>query len=223
MPRLDDRLKAVARQIRCGTHADIGSDHGHLLVALLKSGRIRRGIAIENKPQPLENSSRSLRGLNAEVRFADGFAGLSVGEVDSASLCGLGGETIVRILDAFPDRVPDRVVLQPNRRPEWVRRWAIRSGFHLMDEQIARGHWDYPVLSFQRLGSITDPAYGGLDHEAALLFGPLLMKRMPRLVHDRLAEERLYLRKLQRLGPESAARLRVIERVLSAAPAAERS
>ncbi len=38
----------VAEQIRSGTHIDVGSDHGRLLKALLASGRIDRGIAIEH-------------------------------------------------------------------------------------------------------------------------------------------------------------------------------
>ena len=72
MPRLDERLKTVARQIRSDTHVDVGSDHGHLLLALLKAGRIRKGIAIENKQLPFENSRKTLTGVNAEVRFGSG-------------------------------------------------------------------------------------------------------------------------------------------------------
>ncbi len=74
MPRLDERLKTVARQIRWPIHADIGSDHGHLLKALLSAGRIDCGIAIENKRQPFENSRRTLADLASEVRLAEGFA-----------------------------------------------------------------------------------------------------------------------------------------------------
>src|SRR6056297_785499 len=97
LPRLDERLKIVASLIRCRVHADIGSDHGHLLKALLKSGRIEFGIAIENKTQPFLNSRKTLADCRADVRLADGLAGLQKGEADCLSLCGMGGRSMVRI------------------------------------------------------------------------------------------------------------------------------
>lgn len=214
MPRLDDRLKAVAKQIRCRVHADIGSDHGHLLKALLKAGRIERGIAIENKRQPFENSKATLNGLNAEVRFANGLDGLRSNEADCLSICGMGGESMVRILKASPERVPSLLVLQPNRRPDLVRRWGLQSGFHLVDEQIAIGHWAYLVLRFKRADASNDPAYDGVDREAALLFGPHVLKRREPEFAARLREEERYLTNLDRLGADAAKRLGLIKRLL---------
>ena len=123
------------------THADIGSDHANLLVALLRSGRVAKGIAIENKQQPLFHSEAALLGLNAEARLADGLDGLVEGEADSLSICGMGAESIVSILSSHPKRIPELIVLQPNRRADLIRRWGIDSGFHLVDEQIAYAHW----------------------------------------------------------------------------------
>jgi tRNA (adenine22-N1)-methyltransferase len=215
VPRLDHRLKAVARQIRSTTHADIGSDHGHLLKALLKAGRIERGIAVENKQLPLQNSRATLTGLNAEVRFGDGLEPLRRCEVDSLSICGMGGESMVRILNAFPPRVPPIVVLQPNKRADLVRRWGLQHGFHLADERVADGHWPYQVLAFARSDTLEDPAYAGVEYEAALLFGPLIIKRGQPDFTGRLLEEQRYLRNLNRLGERSRHRLAVIDRLLA--------
>ncbi len=219
MPHLDQRLKVVARQVRCGTHADIGSDHGHLLKALLASGRIERGIAIENKTQPYANSQATLAGFNAEVRLADGLAGLASGEADCLSICGMGGESIVRILDAYPDRVPDTAIFQPNRKPELVRAWALRSQYNLVDETIAHGHWRYVILRFERPGNRQqtheDPAYDGLDRDAALLFGPHQLRHRTSEFLIALREEHAYLTSLNRLGEEAANRLAVITRILA--------
>ena len=213
MPRLDIRLKTVARQIRARRHADIGSDHGNLLVALLKSGRIEFGIAIENKHQPFENSRQALAGLKAEARLADGLNGLSPGEVDSLSICGMGGESMVAILNAHPERIPRKLVLQPNRRAELVRAWALEQEFHLVDEQIARGHWPYAVLSY-RSATGGDPAYQIEDRDAQLMFGPMTIQRRDPMFVDQLIEERRYLLNLERLSEISGHRLQVIERVL---------
>ncbi|MCM2372200.1 tRNA (adenine(22)-N(1))-methyltransferase [Aporhodopirellula aestuarii] len=221
MPHLDQRLKAVACQIRCGTHADIGSDHGHLLKALLASGRIERGIAIENKVRPHANSQATLAGCNADVRLADGLAGIASGEADCLSICGMGGESIVRILEAYPDRVPVTAILQPNRRPELVRAWALRSHYNLADERIAHGHWRYVILRFEKsqncpanCQSHHDPAYDGLDRDAALLLGPHQLHRRDSDFITALREEQTYLRSLARLTKEATNRLAVIERVI---------
>ncbi|QDV40733.1 tRNA (adenine(22)-N(1))-methyltransferase [Stieleria neptunia] len=214
MPKLDDRLKAVAVQIRSRVHADIGSDHGHLLKALLTSGRIERGIAIEVNQRPCENSRSTLVGLAADVRLADGLAGLSPGEADSLSICGMGGELITRILETHPERVPPDLVLQPNRRPDAVRRWALQAGFHLVDEQLVVGRLRYVVMRYRLDRSSADPAYDAMDHEAALLFGPLLIQRWESQLQGVLLDEYQYLKELQQRTEQSQHRLNVLAKLL---------
>lgn len=240
MPHLDQRLRYVASQIRWRTHADIGSDHGHLLKALLKSGRIEHAIAIENKTRPWENSRRTLAELSAEVRLADGLAGLSVGEVDGLSLCGMGGPAIARILDRHPERVPNTLILQPNCKAELVRRWAMRRCYDLVDESMAMGslkrvkfargiastpsltRHHFVILRFEKSEWQTssrqphhDAAYEGLDREAAILFGPRLIRAWHSDFVESLQNEQAYLSSLVRRGDEAAQRLAAIKRLIS--------
>lgn len=217
VPRLDERLRIVAHQIRCHTHVDIGSDHGHLLKALLSSGRIERGIAIENKSAPFANSTGTLAGLGAEVRLADGLAGLADNEADCLSVCGMGGASIARILDAHPDRVPEIVILQPNGKPERVRRWGLLNNYDLIDETNARARPRYVVLRFERraMHRSTDPAYEGIQRDAALLFGPHRIRRRSKGFLDSLDEELAYFHSLKRMSAETADRCAVIQRVLN--------
>ena len=224
MPKLDDRLIAVTKQIRSSSHVDIGSDHGKMLVSLIKSGRIEFGIAIENHRQPFQNSVNALAGLPAEVRFGDGLEVLKQGETESLSICGMGAGTMRSILEAFPPRVPHRVVLQPNRKPEIIRAWALQAGFHMVDEQIAYGnwgHWPYSILCFQRAqrsasGELPpDPAYQDVDLSAAIEFGPLVLKRHEPLFEQQLKEEDAYWSQFERLEPRRAQRLALIRTVLA--------
>ncbi|MDE0864872.1 MAG: class I SAM-dependent methyltransferase [Rubripirellula sp.] len=215
MPYLDARLKKVAQQIRTTVHVDLGSDHANLLVALLKSGRIERGIAIENKQQPFLHSRRALQGLDAEARFAEGLEGLVPGEADSLSICGMGAENIVSILAANPDCIPPLVILQPNRRAELIRQWGLDSGFHLLDEQIAHGHWPYVILTYRKADAVSDPAYTKVDHEADLLLGPWLLKRREERFVAQIQEEQQYWQQFERISDESVLRRDTIERVLT--------
>jgi tRNA (adenine22-N1)-methyltransferase len=218
VPKLDVRLIAVTQQIRSKTHVDIGSDHGGLLVSMLNSGRIEYGIAIENNRQPFQNSARALTGLPAEVRFGDGLHALQQGEADSLSICGLGAKSMRRILTAYPIRVPAHVVLQTNQEPEIIRRWALDNGYHLVDERIARGRWPYAILSFRRADDsrAIDPAYENVNRQAALLFGPLVLKRQDRLFESQLREEEFYWGRFDRLEPRRARRLKLIRELLAA-------
>jgi tRNA (adenine22-N1)-methyltransferase len=211
---VDARLNAIAKLIRATIHVDIGSDHARLLVSLLQDKRIERGIAIENKQQPFENSRIALANLNADVRFGEGLDVLKPLEAQSLSVSGMGAETIVEILGAFPDRVPRDVVLQPNRRPEIVRRWALRNGFHIVDEQIVFGDRIHTIMSFRASPNSNnlknDPAYKNVEREAALLFGPLLLKRADANLARQLREEENYWKRLERIAPENRKRLSII-------------
>ena len=215
MPYVDARLSAIANQIRSATHVDVGSDDARLLVSLLKGNRIEHGIAIENKRPPFENSRTALAGLQADVRLGDGLAALKPREAQSLSMSGMGAETIVSILEEFPDRVPRDVVLQPGRRPEIIRRWALRNDFHVVDEQLVFDDRLYTVMSFRASASSTfDPAYQDVELEAALLFGPLLLKRSDRNLMRQLREEEKYWLALERVVPENRRRLSIVQKLL---------
>lgn len=228
MPRLDQRLKIVARQIRSEVHADIGSDHGHLLLALLAAGRISRGIAIENKLQPFANSKATLVGRNCDVRMGDGLEALILGEANSLSICGMGGGSIVQILTRFPERVPSKLIVQPNQRVDLVRRWGLKTGFRLVDEHFVGDDRIFEVLEFASDAveassnedsagtdpAFRDPAYRGLDEDAAVILGPHhLVRREPKFI-ERLQEERAYYLGMQALSPASRKRFEAISRVL---------
>lgn len=197
---------------------DIGSDHGGLLVWLLKSGRIERGIAVENKRRPFENSSSALRDLEAEVRLGDGLSVIRTGEANSLSICGMGAKRIVEILDKFPERVPDCVVLQAAQQPEVVREWGLKNGFHLTDECAVSGHWPNTTLVFQKAGMTGDgqgdPAYSGVDRESALLFGPHILKRGGAELEALLMEEAAYWSGFARLEPRRVKRLALVRNLL---------
>jgi tRNA (adenine22-N1)-methyltransferase len=121
---------------------------------------------------------------------------------------------MVRILTAFPDRVPSNVVVQPNRNSELLREWAIDRGFHLVDEQFADGCWRYTILRFKRGVDCVDPAYQGVNRNAALLLGPHFCKRNSSQWREWLSAQKQYLNKLDRLGSAMQRRLDAINFIL---------
>ena len=215
--KLDIRLLTVAQQIRSKTHADIGSDHGGLLVWLLKNAQVEFGIAIDDKQVPFENSVRALKNLPCDVRLGDGLNALQKDEADSLSICGIGAEKICDILSDHPDRIPPRVVLQVFHKPEIIRRWAMEYGFHLQNEQTTGGQRAYTVLTFERAAdpSQPDPAYEGADLESALLFGPFALKREDHQFDLKLQNEEAWWRSYHRLSSKPAQRLKLLRSVMA--------
>lgn len=216
------------------TLCDVGSDHASLLASLLRSETISFGIAVENKTQPRLNSLMALNGLHAEVRLGDGLDPITTNECDGLSICGMGGRSMISILNRHPNRVPQWIFLQPNKDIEQVREWAFHTGFRLHDEALtsklftilvyhnprqfsamARGRSAIPMPADSERLSPNDPAYESIDLEAGFLFGPLLLKRRDARLFARLREEQVYLRNLTHRTKRTQARYDAICRLLN--------
>ena len=157
MITLDKRLSAVAALVRQGSRlADIGTDHAYLPVHLVQSGVCPSAIASDIGAGPLDAARRTVteNGLTSEIalRLGDGLSTVSAGEVEDIAIAGMGGETIVAILEAVPwtQNESVRLILQPMTRAEDLRRWLLTHGFSVLEEHlIIDGHHLYPVMAFE--------------------------------------------------------------------------
>lgn len=187
---LDPRLSAVASLVRGPKVADIGTDHALLPRYLIDTGVALSVIAVEKNRAPAEVARKALQGYPAEVRVGDGFSVLSPGEVNCATLCGLGGQLICNLLSRQPENLPEQLVLQANRDTPLLRAWALENGYHLKTERMVTGFWRFVVLSLTRQPG-PDSAYQGLSRRLAVEFGPhLLRERHPLLCQEILERER---------------------------------
>jgi len=207
--------------IRAETHADIGTDHAALPLALIETGRCSRVIAAELHPGPLalarQSVARAGMGARIEVRQGDGFAPIAPDEIQSASLTGMGARTIRDIL-VRASWLPPQLVLQPNAEPEVLRGWARSHGYHLSAEALIPGFWRYPVLKFEQAAG-PDPAYAALPHVAALRYGPHLLRSADLHLHAELNAQARRLAALTRHGrPQVLAELRVVQDALACFP-----
>lgn len=189
---VEDRLLMVSTEVSSECHADIGTDHALLPIYLLTHGLCRFVIATEKSSSAFRIAKRALWGKSAEVRLGDGLCVLEPGEVQSVSICGLGGTLIADILSRDEALIPARVVVQANRDSWKLRRWGLRSGFHLVREQLAEGHWLYEILTFQKTSG-PDPAYSDVPLDLAVHFGPHLLKERHPLREQDLRQRERYL------------------------------
>ena len=155
MITLDKRLSAVAALVRQGSRlADIGTDHAYLPVHLVQAGVCLSAIASDIGAGPLDAARRTVteNGLTSEIalRLGNGLATVSAGEVEDIAIAGMGGETIVMILEAAPwvQNEGIRLILQPMTRAEDLRRWLLTHGFTILEEHlIIDGRHLYPVMA----------------------------------------------------------------------------
>ncbi len=140
---ISERLKALASYVRRGSKvADIGTDHGFLPIYLMREGIAACAIASDVREGPAAVARKNIRKADLSdriaVRVGDGLAPISPDEADDIVIAGMGGETIVEILDAAPwvIDVRCRLILQPMSHAEILREWLYTHGFSTVTERL---------------------------------------------------------------------------------------
>lgn len=140
---LAPRLQTIADQVPQGARfADVGTDHGHLPVWLLLTGRIDRAIATDLRAGPLERARDTAKHFavqgQMDFHLCDGLSAIRPGEADTVVIAGMGGETIISILKAATwTRADTLLLLQPMTGFAELRRWLQGNGYQICSEHIA--------------------------------------------------------------------------------------
>lgn len=202
-PILSPRLLAVAEAIPPGSRvADLGTDHGKLPLWLAANGLVAFCLATEKNAALLRRAARApdsaVWGSLVAYRAGDGLrAILAEDRIDTVVLAGVGGRTILRLLEAQAGSLSSfsRLVLQPRSEQALVRAWLLEHGFALVSERLTneRGRFHLTVAAER----VTDPSlyvHPLLSREDLLAAGPLLVRqrapevaRFWRLEHERLS------------------------------------
>lgn len=164
--RLAKRLRCVVDEL-CGetSVADIGADHGKVLVKALLEGRVDRGIATDISEKSLDKA-RTLAldyGVELDTRVGDGLDVIGEGEADTLVIAGMGGNEIIRILGRS-ELTFSKLVLVPHRDSPETRKFVVSKGYKIEK--------DYKILSEKRYYDII-VAKRGEDSlsEREILFG----------------------------------------------------
>ena len=132
--------------------ADVGTDHGYLPVYLLQHRRIRGAVAADIGAEPLAHARRTAEAYGVkgiDFRLCDGLRDIAPDEVDTVVIAGMGGETIIAILEgaAWTKDGAHTLLLQPMTNAADLRYWLAVNGYSFTEERLV---WDknylYPVL-----------------------------------------------------------------------------
>jgi tRNA (adenine22-N1)-methyltransferase len=141
--RLQPRLQCIADCVPDGARlADVGTDHGYLPVWLLCEDRIQYAIASDINALPLDHAKRTAAEYGVsermEFRLCAGLDGYAAGETDTIVIAGMGGETILAILEAAPwlQNGSALLLLQPMTKAELLRGRLSGIGYRIDSERL---------------------------------------------------------------------------------------
>jgi len=176
MIKLSKRLQVLADFVPMGSRvADIGTDHAFLPCYLVKGGIANLAIGVDIREGPFRSACRTVRAYYLEdrisIRLGDGLAPLQPAEVDVVILAGMGGSTMLEILERSPQVVEklQGLILQPMNGAEQVRDWLYSNNWVIGAEELLQedGRY-YQVIKAERGRG---PKPEGLE----LFYGPRLI------------------------------------------------
>ena len=189
--RLSKRLQTIADFVKKGAVvADIGTDHAHIPIYLIKNNIISKAYACDINIGPLEKAEENIKYFgvqNIELRLSNGLEKLKTDEADTVIIAGMGGELIINILEKdrkfFDTEI--RFILSPHTKIDEVRRYLFENGFKIIKEDmcIDEGKF-YTVTEAKYIG---EPA----SHtEKELLFGKYLIDNKNPILYKYLEREK---------------------------------
>jgi len=158
---LPRRLRAVAEAVPPDARSvvDVGAGDGQLALRLARRGL--RVVATEAGRGPFERLRAALPGM--DCRLGEGLETLRPGEVEGAVIAGMGGRTMVRILESSPEvtRRLRWLVLQPQQHLDLLLAWLERTGHRVESRrEVTQGRRSYTVLLVGRPGGGADGGRG---------------------------------------------------------------
>lgn len=189
--KLSKRLQTIADFVKKGAVvADIGTDHAHIPIYLIKNNIISKAYACDINAGPLEKAKENINyyGIkNIELRLSNGLEKLKTDEADTFIIAGMGGELITDILDrgqGFFDK-KNTFILSPHTKIEEVRNYLLRKGLKILKEDmcIDEGKF-YTVMEAVYIGKTFSYTKG------ELLFGKYLIDNKNPVLFEYLKKEK---------------------------------
>ncbi|MBQ5932270.1 MAG: SAM-dependent methyltransferase [Lachnospiraceae bacterium] len=143
--KLSERLAMSAGMVTAGSSvADVGCDHAHTCIWLVKHRDVPRAVAMDVRPGPLSHADANIRlyglGEKIETRLSDGLTALKQGETDTIIIAGMGGTLTVQILERglAKAKTAKELILQPQSDLGLVRSFLMKHGFIITEEKMCK-------------------------------------------------------------------------------------
>lgn len=147
MNKLTLRLNTIVRELaKCNTFADVGCDHGYVAESMLSSEKCNFAYVTDVSAICLQKAEDLLKYKfkgKFEAIVTDGLK--NVPKVDQVLIAGMGGELICDILNNA-DFLPERIVLQPMKNANKVRKTVIGLGYKMIKDYTFKDTKFYDLI-----------------------------------------------------------------------------
>lgn len=186
---ISPRLVTVANMVSHYKVADIGTDHGKLLVYLYQKKRLKFGIGSDINEGPADSCRQNILkyGLKdkIEIRVGDGLKTIKSGEVDSIVIAGMGGKLILKILEENLEiaKSVSEIILQPMTNIS-----KLLSGLNKLNFKISDASLVEEKDKLYQIFRIQD-GVGSYDRPVDLIISPLYKQNNDPLLLELLKRE----------------------------------
>ena len=154
MIKLNKRLKEISNLVDERVVADVGCDHGKIVLNLFQNNKIDKAV-ISDISQPSLQKAIDLLNKEGFKNFksyvCDGLRSYSEDDdVKQIIISGMGGLEIIQILKNSPIKY-NNLILQPQRNNEDVKRFLNQSNFEIVfDKIIEDKHKFYNIIKAKK-------------------------------------------------------------------------
>lgn len=160
--------------------ADVGCDHAYVSIALIERNMADKVIAMDVRPGPLQIAASNVEAVGLQeritLRLSDGLEQLSIGEVDTIIIAGMGGLLMKSILERGqsildlegemrntmnPGVKRPTLILQPQSDLKEVRIFLYHHAYHIVQEKMLVDESKYYTVIK------AEPCSGGIAQEEA--------------------------------------------------------
>ena len=194
---LSPRLQRIADFALPGcTAVDVGTDHAYIPIWLLQNGISKTAFATDLRPGPLANARRDAEAAGVAdaltLLLCDGLALCPPDAVDTVIIAGMGGETIMGILEAAPWAKEKRLILQPQTKYFELKAFLAEQGMRIGDASLAYDTGRIYRVWLVEAGESTDTGWveTPLIEQRDPLLKPYLEDRIKRLRKQINGQER---------------------------------
>lgn len=200
--KLSKRLQTIADFVKKGAVvADIGTDHAHIPIYLIKNNIISKAYACDINAGPLEKAKENINyyGVkNIELRLSNGLEKLKTDEADTFIIAGMGGELITDILERgrrfFESK--RKFILSPHTKIDEVRKYLLSNGFEITKEDMCIDEGKFYTVMEAKYTENKE-----MYSEAEFLYGKYLIEnKHPVLLRFLKKEEAKYISILSNIG-----------------------
>lgn len=148
MQKLSKRLREISANINdIDTLADIGCDHGKLIIDAVLSGKVKIGYAVDISKKSLQKAIDEAKRNNISEKIyffeSDGIKCLPE-NIDCVVIAGMGGIEIANILSQ--KRLHSKYILVPHQDTVFLRKYLKNNNYNIEKDYVVEDNKFYDII-----------------------------------------------------------------------------